>query len=70
MNPNEFRSFIIQWRCGRLMVRDGATGATLLEWVDAAPFNVTHFGVRTAWGARGHWRIDHYYRLPAGTHTR
>lgn len=60
MNPNEFRSFIIQWRCGRLMVRDAKTGATIMEWTDPTPFNITHFGIRTGWGAHGQWRIQHF----------
>ncbi|KAL4716580.1 hypothetical protein ACJJTC_010244 [Scirpophaga incertulas] len=60
MNPNEFRKFLIEWRCGRLLVRDGVTGAVLMEWVDPAPFPITHFGVRTGYGARGHWRITHF----------
>ncbi|CAB3239749.1 unnamed protein product [Arctia plantaginis] len=60
VNPNEFRSFLIQWRCGRLLVRDGKSGTVIMEWVDPAPFNVTHFGIRTAWGAQGQWRIHHF----------
>ncbi|RVE54471.1 hypothetical protein evm_000956 [Chilo suppressalis] len=60
MNPNEFRKFLIEWKCGRLLVRDGNSGAVLMEWVDPAPFPVTHFGVRTGYGARGHWRISHF----------
>ncbi|KAI8438201.1 hypothetical protein MSG28_010820 [Choristoneura fumiferana] len=60
MNPNEFKRFLIEWRCGRLAVRDGETGAVLMEWQDPSPFPVTHFGVRTGWGARGLWRIKHF----------
>ncbi|KAL0851414.1 hypothetical protein ABMA28_007224 [Loxostege sticticalis] len=60
MHPNEFRKFLIEWRCGRVMVRDGSSGALLMEWVDPAPFPVTHFAVRTGYGARGHWRIRHF----------
>ncbi|XP_046959401.1 uncharacterized protein LOC124529628 isoform X1 [Vanessa cardui] len=62
MNANEFRKFIFEWRCGRLAVRDGNTGAVLMEWLDPSPFPITHFGVRTGYGARGNWRISHYYK--------
>ncbi|CAH2102819.1 unnamed protein product [Euphydryas editha] len=62
MNPNEFRKFLLEWHCGRLSVRDGQTGAVLMEWVDPSPFPITHFGVRTGYGARGQWRISHFYR--------
>ncbi|XP_063394948.1 uncharacterized protein LOC134679930 [Cydia fagiglandana] len=60
MNPNEFKKFLIEWRCGRLIVRDGLTGGVLLEWHDPSPFPIAHFGVRTGWGARGQWRIKHF----------
>ncbi|GBP45177.1 C3 and PZP-like alpha-2-macroglobulin domain-containing protein 8 [Eumeta japonica] len=63
-DPNEFKKFLIQWNNGRLLVRDGATGQTFMEWTDPAPFPVTHFGVRTGWGARGQWRIKHFWRSP------
>ncbi|XP_014366080.2 uncharacterized protein LOC106716925 isoform X1 [Papilio machaon] len=61
MNPNEFRKFLIEWRCGRLIVRDGSNGAVIMEWVDPTPFPVTHFGVRSGYGAHGSWRIRHFY---------
>ncbi|XP_047022434.1 uncharacterized protein LOC124631846 isoform X1 [Helicoverpa zea] len=60
MNPNEFRKFLIEWRCGRVIVRDGESGMVIMEWVDPTPFSITHFGVRTGWGARGQWRISHF----------
>ncbi|XP_072945871.1 uncharacterized protein [Epargyreus clarus] len=67
MNANEFRRFIIEWKCGRLAVRDGTTGQVIMEWVDPAPFPVTHFGVRTGYGARGNWRILHFARAGAAS---
>ncbi|XP_013188721.2 uncharacterized protein LOC106133515 isoform X1 [Amyelois transitella] len=60
MNPNEFKKFLIEWKCGRLLVRQGSDGAVLMEWVDPNPFPITHFGVRTGYGARGNWRISHF----------
>ncbi|XP_022117422.1 uncharacterized protein LOC110994849 isoform X1 [Pieris rapae] len=60
MNANDFKKFIIEWRCGRLTVRDGRSGEVIMNWVDPAPFPVTHFGVRTGWGARGNWKIIHF----------
>lgn len=60
MNPNEFKKFLVEWRCGRVTVRDRLSGAVLMDWVDPSPFPVTHFGIRTGWGARGAWRIKHF----------
>lgn len=65
MNANEFKKILIEWRCGRLLVRDGSSGAVIMEWVDPAPFPVTHFGVRTGWGSQGHWRISHFSKTGA-----
>ncbi|XP_011555166.3 uncharacterized protein LOC105386344 isoform X1 [Plutella xylostella] len=61
LNADEFRKLLIEWKCGRFLVRDGSSGAVIMEWTDATPFPVTHFGVRTGWGARGQWRIRHFY---------
>ncbi|CAK1544511.1 unnamed protein product [Leptosia nina] len=60
MNANDFRKYIVEWRCGRISVRDGKTGQVVMDWVDPSPFPITHFGVRTGWGARGNWRIVHF----------
>ncbi|CAG4965569.1 unnamed protein product [Colias eurytheme] len=60
MNVNEFKKFIVEWRCGRLTIRDGSSGQVLMDWTDSAPFPITHFGIRTCWGARGNWRIRHF----------
>ncbi|XP_063229579.1 uncharacterized protein LOC134534858 isoform X2 [Bacillus rossius redtenbacheri] len=51
----EPKRFIIEWRGGLLQVKKD--GAVLLEWNNPKPFGITHFGIRTAWGAKGHWRI-------------
>lgn len=66
MNPNEFRKFLLEWRCGRVTVRDRASGSVLMDWVDPSPFPVTHFGVRSAYGARGAWRIKHFPTAAGG----
>lgn len=65
MNANEFRKLLIEWRCGRLLVRDKVSGAVIMEWVDPSPFPVTHFGVRTGYGARGNWKIAHFSKSGA-----
>ncbi|VVC95542.1 unnamed protein product [Leptidea sinapis] len=62
MNANEPKKFLIEWRCGTIAVRDGKTGQVLMEWTDPAPFPITHFGIRTGWGAQGQWRIVHFYK--------
>ncbi|KAI5639724.1 farnesoic acid 0-methyl transferase domain-containing protein [Phthorimaea operculella] len=35
------------------------------KWTDPAPFPIAFFGVRTGYGARGQWRINHYFRTGA-----
>jgi len=37
--------------------RDGEA-EPFLAWTNPEPILITHFGVRTSWGADGHWRID------------
>nr|WCR32668.1 farnesoic acid O-methyltransferase isoform A [Pyrrhocoris apterus] len=58
LNGNEYRSFWIT--CYENVIALGAEGdcTPLLVWSDPNLFNVTHFGVRTSWGATGSWRID------------
>ena len=34
-----------------------AAGNILMEWQDPSPFGISHFGVRTAWGSSGKWRV-------------
>lgn len=61
LRPNEFKKFLVEWRCGRVTVRDLTEADVLfLDWVDPTPFPITHFGVRTGWGATGTWRIKHF----------
>ncbi|GBP77614.1 hypothetical protein EVAR_90250_1, partial [Eumeta japonica] len=61
-DPNEFKKFLIQWNNGRLLVRDGATGQTFMEWTDPrrSPSHASAHGL----GARGQWRIKHWRSPP------
>lgn len=66
VNVNDHRSFLVQWRNGWIVLRDGVSGDVIMEWTDANPFPITHFGVRSPYGARGNWRITHFYGSGAG----
>ncbi|XP_067001273.2 uncharacterized protein [Anabrus simplex] len=55
LSNDEFRRFIIEWNNGHISVK--RNGAILVEWQDPTPIGVSHFGVRTAWGAQGQWKI-------------
>lgn len=58
VHPGEYRKFLIQWRSGRVIVREGAgAGPVVMEWTDENPFPINYFGVRTAWGATGNWKL-------------
>lgn len=49
------KKFIIFWRDGNFEVfRDDSK---LLEWKNSSPFSISHYGIRTCWGAVGNWRI-------------
>lgn len=49
------KKFVISWRDGVIEVfRDNSK---LFEWKDSTPFSISHYGVRTCWGAVGNWRI-------------
>jgi hypothetical protein len=55
LTNSDFSRFSIEWRNGHLKVKKN--GTLLIEWQDPSPFGISHFGVRTAWGAQGHWRV-------------
>lgn len=49
------KKFVISWRDGVIEVfRDNSK---LFEWKDSNPFSISHYGVRTCWGAVGKWLI-------------
>lgn len=59
VDSGEYKKFLIQWRAGRVIVRSGlGAGPVVMEWTDENPFPITHFGVRTAWGATGNWILQ------------
>ena len=55
LTNNNYIHFVVEWRYGHITVKKD--GAVMLEWKDPNPFGITHFGLRTAWGSQGHWRI-------------
>lgn len=56
LTSGDHKHFRISWNNG--VVRVVSEGRLLMEWRDLAPFGVSHFGVRTAWGATGLWSIN------------
>nr|CAD7606691.1 unnamed protein product [Timema genevievae] len=56
LTSSEFKHFTFEWRHGLIQVKK-AGGAVLVEWKDPNPFGVSYYGIRTAWGSKGHWRI-------------
>ncbi|KDR23720.1 C3 and PZP-like alpha-2-macroglobulin domain-containing protein 8 [Zootermopsis nevadensis] len=55
LTNSDYSRFFIEWKNGHLKVKKN--GSVLIEWQDPSPFGISHFGVRTAWGAQGHWRV-------------
>lgn len=49
------KKFVIFWRDGVFEVYGEKT--KLFEWKDSNPFSISHYGVRTCWGAVGNWHI-------------
>lgn len=49
------KNFVLFWRDGAIEVFCDNT--KLFEWIDSSPFGITHYGIRTCWGAVGNWRI-------------
>ncbi|KAJ1522772.1 hypothetical protein ONE63_001928 [Megalurothrips usitatus] len=56
LTQSEFRRFCVAWKNGQIRVVD-QDGNAILEWTDPSPIGISHFGVRTAWGACGKWKI-------------
>jgi len=55
LTNNDYIRFLIEWHKGHVKVK--RNGSVLIEWQDPSPFGISHYGVRTAWGAQGHWRV-------------
>lgn len=59
LTTTNFTTFHISWVNGYVCVRkNNGNGALLIDGKDCANFNISHIGVRTAWGATGSWRIQ------------
>ncbi|KAF4517326.1 hypothetical protein B566_EDAN007278 [Ephemera danica] len=52
-----YRGFELSWQGGLITLKDSASGATILQWQDQETIPVTHYGIRTAWGSQGDWKI-------------
>lgn len=55
LSDKEFRRLVVEWNRG--LIRAKKDGVVIVEWRDPTPFPISHFGVRTAWGAKGQWKI-------------
>lgn len=55
LTSGDHKHFRISWNNGLVQVKTG--DRVLMEWHDLVPFAVSHFGVRTSWGATGLWSI-------------
>lgn len=59
LSDGEERTFVVRWtNTGDLRVLRNDETEPLLHWVNPEPFVITHFGIRTSWGATGEWKID------------
>ena len=51
----EYRGFWIRWRGGLVEVGKEGDLTPFLNWKNPQPFNVSHYGICTGWGATGSW---------------
>ncbi|XP_054278824.1 uncharacterized protein LOC128997238 isoform X1 [Macrosteles quadrilineatus] len=58
LTSGEHKHFRLSWNRGLVQVKRGGDGFVLMEWQDPVPFAVSHFGVRSCWGAIGLWSIN------------
>ncbi|XP_059486868.1 uncharacterized protein LOC132203249 isoform X2 [Neocloeon triangulifer] len=59
LSADEFRGFWISWDSeGKIEVGREGEEEAFLSYVEPEPFEITHYGVRTAWGANGDWEIE------------
>ncbi|XP_050539649.1 uncharacterized protein LOC126904566 isoform X2 [Daktulosphaira vitifoliae] len=56
LSKNTPKKFVIFWRDGLIEVFHDKY--KLFEWMNPKPFIVSHYGVRTSWGALGEWHIN------------
>lgn len=53
---NDFpKNFVIFWRDDLIEVY--SENLKLFEWRNPNPFSISHYGVRTCWGAVGNWNV-------------
>ncbi|CAB3370639.1 Hypothetical predicted protein [Cloeon dipterum] len=59
LSADEFRGFWVSWNsdCKIEVGREGEE-EPFLSFTDPEPFEITHYGLRTAWGASGEWEIE------------
>ncbi|XP_044734499.1 uncharacterized protein LOC123296873 isoform X1 [Chrysoperla carnea] len=61
LHAQEPRRLLIEWNNGHITARvTSRQHPIFLEWHDPNPIGISYFGVRTAWGATGKWRVKSY----------
>ncbi|XP_011504091.1 PREDICTED: C3 and PZP-like alpha-2-macroglobulin domain-containing protein 8 isoform X2 [Ceratosolen solmsi marchali] len=58
LSADELRGFWIRWNDGEITVGMEGEQSSFLSYTDPEPFEITHFGVCTGWGASGEWLIE------------
>lgn len=47
----------MRWNYAGIDVRRGGEDVAVLSWTNEDPHVITHYGIRTGWGATGQWQI-------------
>jgi Farnesoic acid 0-methyl transferase len=55
-DQSEFRGFKLSWKGGLITLED-AVGGVILQHQDSESAPITHYGIRTSWGASGEWKL-------------
>lgn len=58
LSEDEMRGFWIRWHDGEITVGREGEQFAFLSYTEPEPFEITHFGVCTGWGASGEWLIE------------
>jgi hypothetical protein len=57
LSQDGYRTFELCWNNGHITLKDVAINATILDWKDSEVIPISHYGIRTAWGSKGDWKI-------------
>jgi len=57
VTDGEHRRFLVRWNYSGIEVIRGGEDVAVLSWNNEDPHVITHYGIRTGWGATGEWTI-------------